>query len=114
VNSVPRKGMARSDPWPEEEYLRYLAGERHLFAWTLEKYDGFAAPVAKQRAFEFYPQKPPTDRYRCLVFHDLAWHWAMLQVFGEQYWIARPDLEQPGPEYLEESQRWEADALQRR
>ena len=90
------------------EYLRYLAGERHMFAWTLRRYGGLSAQAAKQRALEFYPQEPLANEYRWLVFHDSAWHWAMIDVFGEQYWIARPDLVRSDAEYQAESERWDA------
>ncbi|WP_406673847.1 hypothetical protein WBK31_35620 [Nonomuraea sp. N2-4H] len=41
----------------------------------------------------------PGEPYRGLVFHDEAWHWAMLGIYGERYWVAHPELADPPPEY---------------
>jgi hypothetical protein len=54
-------------------------------------------------AEQFYAYEAPGDPMRGLVFHDEAWHWAMLRLFGDRYWVARPDLERPSSEYRAES-----------
>lgn len=37
------------------------------------------------------------------LFHDSAWHWAMLHVVGEQYWQRRPDLAHESEGFREEA-----------
>jgi hypothetical protein len=53
------------------------------------------------------PQQKLTDSlrepHRGLLFHDEAWHWAMLQTAGPQYWVNRPELKQPSAAYRLES-----------
>ena len=96
----------QTSPWDEKEYAEYLDHERHLFAWCLVVYGGISQPVARSQAEEFYRyESATTEPLRGLVFHDEAWHWAMLKIFGEQYWQARPELESPSADYRAESQR---------
>ena len=98
----------QTSPWDEKEYVEYLDHERHLFAWCLCLYGGTSQADARVRAEAFYPyESAATGSLRGLVFHDEAWHWAMLKIFGEQYWQARPELESPSVDYRAESQRYE-------
>ena len=91
----PAPGMT----WSEAEYAAYLEGERRRFAWTLREYGASSAREAQEAALTRYPYEPPDAPYRGLIFHDEAWHWAMLHIHGDQYWQSRPDLENPPPEY---------------
>lgn len=95
-------------PWPEAEYQEYLASERHMFAWVLVRYGSIAEDRAEELARERYPTEPADAPYRGLIFHDEAWHWGMLALRGEHYWIAAPSLESPPPEYRAEQERWDA------
>jgi hypothetical protein len=97
----------QTSPWKEKEYVDYLDHERHLFAWCLVAYGGILPTVARSSAEEFYRYQSATEPYRGLVFHDEAWHWAMLKIAGEGYWKARPELEKPSDSYRAESQRYE-------
>jgi hypothetical protein len=102
---MPRE---QTSPWVEREYVEYLDHERHLFAWCLSIYGGLSQPVALARAEDFYRYEPAAiGPLRGLVFHDEAWHWAMIELFGQQYWQARPELESPPADYRAESQRYE-------
>jgi len=98
----------QTSPRDEKEYVEYLDHERHLFAWCLSIYGGISQADARARAEELYRyESAATGPLRGLVFHDEAWHWAMLKIFGEQYWQARPELESPSVDYRAESQRYE-------
>lgn len=90
-----------TNPWQEDEtgYADYLEQERALFAWCLQTFAGAPAAEAREAAETFYQYEPASDPYRGLVFHDEAWHWAMLRVFGPSYWISQPALELPSAEY---------------
>lgn len=91
--------MSTPNPWSEEsKYLAYLERERRLFAWTLRQYGSFTEVAADDAALARYPYEAPGD-YRGLIFHDEAWHYAMIRIHGEQYWIAHPGLQAPPPEY---------------
>lgn len=92
--------------WPdrtEAEYLANLGDERRSFAWALCNYGGFSAADAHAEALAFYPYEEPGTSYRGLIFHDEAWHWAMLRIHGEGYWRTHPELEQPPREYRDAS-----------
>lgn len=80
----------------EEEYTHYLMAERRCYTWTLVNYGNYSLNRATKMAEEFYQLEPRDE----LVFHDQAWHWAMLKIFGSNYWIARPDLLTPPDEYV--------------
>ncbi|HJT98935.1 MAG TPA: hypothetical protein VJ696_11530 [Rhodanobacteraceae bacterium] len=86
-------------PWTDErDYAAHLEDERRLFAWTLRRYGSWPEADALAASRLFYPYEAPGD-YRGLLFHAEAWHWAMLRLHGEQYWIAHPELEAPSQEY---------------
>jgi hypothetical protein len=89
----------------ESEYLESLNYDRHMFAWCLVAFGKVPGPIARSRAEAFYPYESTTAELRGLVFHDEAWHWAMLQILGEQYWRERPELKYPSADYQAESQR---------
>jgi hypothetical protein len=89
--------------YAEEEYLKYLNDERKLYAWVLKNYGNFDADTARTEANEFYNFEERGTSHRGLVFHDLAWHWAMLKIHGEQYWLNEPGLETPSEDYELES-----------
>lgn len=77
---------------------------RHLFAWCLIHYGQVPPESAREQAREFYPDQTPGCRYeREMLFHDEAWHWAMLRVVGDFYWIERPELAGASLEYDTES-----------
>ena len=91
--------------WSEEEYVAYLNGERELFAWCLKKYGSFSVESAREEALSFYEYEPASAPHRGLVFHDEAWHWAMLKIHGDLYWKKHPELESPSEEYEKEAAR---------
>jgi hypothetical protein len=98
---------ADENPWAEEEYVKCLAHERHMFAWCLVNMDGCSPESAERQACERYPYKPSEDPHRGLIFHDEAWHWASLRICGDFYWLSQPGSESPSPEYRSESARFE-------
>ncbi|MGC4760353.1 hypothetical protein [Micromonospora trifolii] len=91
--------MADWADWSEDEYLQYLHDERRRFAWVMQRYGGLSATQAETAAVRHYAFEASDAPYRGLVFHDDAWHWAMLEIYGEGYWIQHPDLAEPQAEY---------------
>lgn len=88
-----------SNAWSEEEYTRYLEKQRDLFAWVMRTYGDMEPENAREAAVERYPYEPPSAPHRGLIFHDMAWHWAMRAIEGEDYPRRRPDLIHPPAEY---------------
>ncbi|QKW07560.1 hypothetical protein HUT18_15420 [Streptomyces sp. NA04227] len=78
--------------WTEAEYVEYLAGERRRYAWVMREYGGMGPEAAEAAALEEYPYESADAPFRGLVFHDEAWHWAMLRIHGHAYWVERPEL----------------------
>lgn len=85
--------------WTEEEYVAYLAGERRRFAWVMHGYGSLTTAEADASALDLYPYEPPEAPFRGLVFHDEAWHWAMLKIHGQDYPRTHPELASPPAEY---------------
>ncbi|MCZ2525952.1 hypothetical protein [Streptomyces sp. HB2AG] len=85
--------------WSEAEYLEYLRSERRCYAWVMERHGGSTPEEAREAALEHYPYEPDGAPYRGLVFHDEAWHWAMLAIHGDRYAVEHPGPAQPPPEY---------------
>ncbi len=93
-----------SETEPETDYLRRLDHERHMFVWCLARYGGLSPEAAAEQAAGFYAYHSPDDEHRSLVFHDEAWHWAMLQVRGAHYWKTHPQLASAGVDYRLEAE----------
>jgi hypothetical protein len=91
--------MAGTGEWTEEEYARYLEGERKRYAWVMRTYGAMTLEQADEAATRHYPYEAPGTPCRGLVFHDEAWHWAMLTLKGEYYWSRYPDLAEPSAAY---------------
>jgi hypothetical protein len=89
----------------ESAYVENLDHERHLLTWCLVRYGGMALPIARSQAEAFYRYESAEPRG--LVFHDEAWHWAMLKLLGEQYWLVHPELANPSADDRAESRRYE-------
>ncbi|WP_330253673.1 hypothetical protein OG874_03455 [Nocardia sp. NBC_00565] len=87
--------------WREDEYIRMLADAREDFAWVMERCGGRTPEQAVADALAAYPFEPSDVPHRGLVFHDDAWHWAMVAIHGYLYWREHPELERPSAEYLE-------------
>ena len=85
--------------WGEDKYLDYLYGERRRFAWVMQRHGGLTPAEAEAAAVDRYPYEPADKPYRVLVFHDTAWHWAMLKIHSDRYWLAYPHLATPSAEY---------------
>ncbi|APR83731.1 Hypothetical protein A7982_09080 [Minicystis rosea] len=96
-------------PWCEleDEYRRYLDRERHLFAWCLRELGGMTPAEAEREALLAYEYQPATHPNRGLVFHDIAWHWAMLRIHGGMYWLNDRTLERPSEAYHAEAARYD-------
>lgn len=94
------------EPLTEEEYVDSLEHERHMFAWCLVRYQGATWATAEAGAREFYVYRSADNPHRCLVFHDMAWNWAMRYMFGEGYWTGHPERESATDEYWAESRRF--------
>lgn len=98
--------VANSDPpWDEAEYLFNLQLERQMFAWCLMEYGNIDDAKAKALAEVRYPFEPPEKPYRGAVFHDSSWHWAMIELHGQNYWIANPALEKEPDDYVQRLQQ---------
>ena len=100
----------QESPWRRNEsgYAEHLSHERHMFAWCFVQHGGATHTEAVILAESFYSYESEAEPYRGLVFHDEAWHWAMLRIVGEQYWQLRPELQAPSEEYRAESQAFAA------
>lgn len=85
--------------WSDDEYVQYLQDERRRFAWVMQRYGSLNATQAEAAAVDRYPFEANDAPYRELVFHDQAWHWAMLKIHGDLYWIQHPELLKPPAEY---------------
>ncbi|MET7462023.1 hypothetical protein [Nonomuraea sp. NPDC005501] len=85
--------------WDEDEYVAYLRDERRAFAWVMQRYGGLTTAEAEEAALECYPYEASGTPFRGLIFHDEAWHWAMLSVYGDRYYVDHPELAQPSTEY---------------
>src|SRR5262245_42480913 len=88
---------------PPSQYRKHLAHERFMYAWCLKTMGQMEAPQARDLARKRYPFEECSNELRELVFHDEAWHWAMLQLFGDGYWRGRPDLTRPSVDYRQTS-----------
>jgi len=78
---------------PGQGQTEYRRVERALYSWCLQRFAGTPQDVADAEAVERYPS------INDIRFHDEAWHWAMLKVFGAHYWVSRPELAKPSKEY---------------
>ncbi|MCX4966761.1 hypothetical protein OHA98_18350 [Streptomyces sp. NBC_00654] len=85
--------------WSEEEYAAYLRDERRRYAWVMRRYGNLSPAESRAAAEERYAYEPADAPFRGLVFHDEAWHWAMLALHGERYWTDRPESADAPPEY---------------
>ncbi|WP_329468281.1 hypothetical protein [Streptomyces sp. NBC_01431] len=85
--------------WNEAEYLDCLQSERRSYAWVMQHHGGLAPKEAREAALECYPYEPAEAPYRGLIFHDEAWHWAMLAIHGDRYVVEHPELAHPSPDY---------------
>ena len=85
--------------WREAEYLDHLYAERRAYAWVMRHYGGLTPAEATEAALECYPYEPEDHAYRGLVFHDEAWHWAMLTIHGNRYPVEHPELVHPPSAY---------------
>lgn len=86
--------------WSEDEYVGLLEQERRRYAWVLHRYVGKTPAEAEADALDFYQYEPPDTPSRGLVFHDHAWHWALLGLPGF-YWQTHPELASPCDEYFD-------------
>lgn len=84
--------------WNESKYVDYLTAERRDYAWVMERHGGLTREEARKAAVEWYEYEPAEKSYRGLVFHDEAWHWAMLAIHGNQYVVEHPELVAPSPD----------------
>jgi hypothetical protein len=87
--------------WDEREYLDHLETERTHFAWAMQHHGGLSADEARQAAVEFYEYEAPDAPFRGLVFHDLAWKWAMERIMAgcdHPCWRTHP-VPEPPPDY---------------
>ncbi|NEE03942.1 hypothetical protein [Phytoactinopolyspora halotolerans] len=85
--------------WAEADYVEYLQQERRLFAWVMQRHGGLSPDESEAAALEQYPYEPSDAPFRGLVFHDEAWHWAMLAIHGDRYWADHPEFAQASAEY---------------
>lgn len=85
--------------WSETEYLDYLRSERRGYAWVMQHYGGLSPEEAAKAAQGRYPYEPADEPFRGLIFHDEAWHWAMLAIHGDRYTVEHPELVHPPSDY---------------
>ncbi|NMM91347.1 hypothetical protein B2J88_44800 [Rhodococcus sp. SRB_17] len=90
----------RDIAWSDEgEYTAYLLAERRCMAWALEMLGHLDPDAAAHFAKTMYPYESADDPDRGAIFHDQAWHYAMLRVFGEGYWQKHSDRLNPSTAY---------------
>jgi hypothetical protein len=85
--------------WSEAEYVGCLEAERRGYAWVMRHHGGLTPEAAWEAALLRYPYEAEGTPNRGLIFHDEAWHWAMLAIHGDRYWIDHPELLEPPAEY---------------
>jgi hypothetical protein len=90
----------------EDRYRRTLVQQRHMYAWCLQQYGGRSPAEAEAEALDSYPYEPASAPHRELIFHDEAWHWAMLRIHRGSYWLKSRALERPSEDYRREEKRW--------
>ncbi|WP_432174294.1 hypothetical protein [Streptomyces sp. Tue6028] len=91
--------MAGEEAWDDGGYDECLRAEREAYAWVMRSHGRMTRSQAGEAALRRYPYEPAGTPCRGLMFHDEAWHWAMLDLEGPQYWVNRPDLLDPPEEY---------------
>ena len=92
--------------YSDDEYAAILAQERHMYAWTLETFGGYARADADARALWCYPSDPVEQNGHGLLFNDRAWHWAMIELHGSNFWTSKPKLLHAPAAYFEEESRF--------
>ncbi|GCD47157.1 hypothetical protein [Streptomyces paromomycinus] len=85
--------------WSEADHLDCLQAERRGYAYVMRQHGGLTSSAARETALERYPYEPDGDPYRGLVFHDEAWHWAMLAIHGDRYAADHPGPAHPSVAY---------------
>jgi hypothetical protein len=90
----------------EEEYVASLNEQRHMYVWCLKSIGGLSDSDANSEAESIYRYKSQSEEHRYLVLHEDAWHWAMLKINGELYWITNPELQTESVEYNQEYERY--------
>ncbi|MDO5106560.1 hypothetical protein [Capnocytophaga sp.] len=83
----------------ETEYAQSLDELRYLFAWVLIRYGKFSPEKARIETLTKFPYESDNQPFRDLIFHEEAWHWAMLFLHGEGYWEAFPQYVQIPDDY---------------
>lgn len=86
----------------ETEYVETLKLERHLYKWCLSGIGKMSEQDAEMHANNFYKYEDDTNIYRDLVFHDTSWHWAMLKILGDHYWVKYPNYKAQSEDYNKE------------
>ena len=100
INKPIEHIIMNNHAFTEEQYALALDNIRYLFAWTLVRYGDFSHKKAKEEAMKQFPYQSENEDYRELVFHEEAWHWAMLFLYGENYWDNFPQYISFSDEYL--------------
>ncbi|RCG17635.1 hypothetical protein DQ392_17475 [Streptomyces reniochalinae] len=85
--------------WSEAEYLGCLRSERRGYAWVMRHHAGLTSAEAREAALERSPYEPQDAPCRGLIFHDEAWHRAMVAIHGDRYVGEHPELADPSSDY---------------
>ena len=93
----------------EAEYQVLLVQQGHMYEWCLKNIGNLSEKDARKEAKEFYKYEPVSEKLRWLVFHEDAWHWAMLKIKGENWWVDFPELKEANAEYNREWERFETE-----
>jgi hypothetical protein len=91
----------------EEKYLVLLKHQRHMYKWCLQNIGNLPEGDARKEAETFYKYEPVEEKHRWIVFHEDAWHWAMLKLKGENWWLDFPELKEANTEYNMEWKKFE-------
>ncbi len=83
-------------------YSEQIRIEKHMYKWCLIKYGSLNHELADKQANDFYNFESEDNEYKYIVFHEEAWHWAMIKIHGENYWIVDPSLKSIPSEYKDE------------
>ncbi|MFI9552094.1 hypothetical protein [Nonomuraea endophytica] len=85
--------------WSEDDYAACLQDERRRFTWVMRQHGGLTLAAAEEAALQRYPYEADGMPHRGMIFHDEAWHWAMLKIYGGNYTIDHPELAMPSADY---------------
>ncbi|HSH96323.1 MAG TPA: hypothetical protein VK968_19405 [Roseimicrobium sp.] len=96
-----------NEAYTDAEYVAILTQERHMYAWTLVTFGAFRTEDAESHALQHYPYDP-VGQNNPFLFHERAWHYAMIELHGSTFWTTKPEILHAPAAYFEEEERFRA------